>query len=101
MTTSWWPATAGCSSRATAWRPCRSGRSPDRRPNVPAHELRWHKDTHTLYVATFGRGIWRIDLPELSNATTHAGTWYGPGTMDGVLEADGSSGLPAIDVLGH
>ncbi len=73
----------------------------DRLPNVPAHELRWHEDTHTLYVATFGRGIWRIDLPGLSNATTHVGTWLGPGTMDGVLEAPGGGApVPALTALG-
>lgn len=47
-------------------------------PQAPVHELRWHEDTATLYAATFGRGIWRTTLPQVSNASTHAGTWLGP-----------------------
>lgn len=33
-------------------------------PNVPVHELRWHGPTRSLYVATFGRSAWEVELPK-------------------------------------
>jgi photosystem II stability/assembly factor-like uncharacterized protein len=31
-------------------------------PNAPVHELRWHEPTSALYAATFGRGLYRVEL---------------------------------------
>jgi photosystem II stability/assembly factor-like uncharacterized protein len=71
-------------------------------PQVPVHELRWHEDTRTLYAATFGRGIWRAQLPTaVSNASTHAGTWLGPraqwpGQPAGVSAAEALTAVAAV-----
>ncbi|MBW3620451.1 MAG: glycosyl hydrolase [Actinobacteria bacterium] len=32
-------------------------------PNAPVHELRWHAPSETLYAATFGRSMWKLELP--------------------------------------
>ncbi len=37
-------------------------------PLAPVHELRHHAPTRTLYVATFGRGIWKLDLAAIEAA---------------------------------
>lgn len=37
----------------------------DSLPLAPVMDLRWHEATGTLTAATFGRGAWRVALPEL------------------------------------
>jgi photosystem II stability/assembly factor-like uncharacterized protein len=37
-------------------------------PLAPVFELRYHAPTRTVYVATFGRGVWRISIDALTAA---------------------------------
>jgi photosystem II stability/assembly factor-like uncharacterized protein len=32
-------------------------------PRVPVLDIRYHPSTNRIYAATFGRGMWRVDLP--------------------------------------
>jgi len=33
-------------------------------PNVPVMDIRYHQPTNRLFAATFGRGMWKVQLPE-------------------------------------
>ena len=78
-------------------------------PNVIVHELEINQTTKKLYAATFGRGVWTIDL--LTNETPQSADFYSmnvslfPNTNKGIftIKADFNAieTVQIIDIMGR
>ncbi|MFN8270816.1 MAG: T9SS type A sorting domain-containing protein [Chitinophagaceae bacterium] len=69
-------------------------------PNVLVHELEINYGSNKLVAATYGRGIWQIDLPALAQPITLSSEKARPAELKANVFPNPSTGIVNIKVLG-